>query len=120
MKRIRFSLRGLILLVTAVGLFLGARDWRKREVLKLCDQLQKDANADRYMFDVPNSWHDYIWQRKPTVGCIFWHAGEERMTLVVGRSASDIVSATNDRALIERLKDLGVVKYGNSFKHPNE
>ncbi len=39
MRRIRISLRGLLLLVTAISLFLGAREWRRQAVLKLCEEI---------------------------------------------------------------------------------
>jgi hypothetical protein len=61
MRRIKFSLRVLILLFTAAVLMLGATQWRRQRIIRSSDYFK------RYGVDVvvPHSWADYIWQRRP-------------------------------------------------------
>jgi hypothetical protein len=110
--RLRFSLRGLILRVTAVGLYLGAREWRRQSVRKLCADLEQ-----HYVVDVPNSWQDRIFQRKPTVGTIFYRDGKPWLKKIVFRSGATLYGAF-DPEEIERLKALGVVDYAENGPRP--
>jgi hypothetical protein len=110
MRRIRFSLRLLILLVTAVGLFLGYSQYRRREIQKVCEGLK----ADGYVFAVPQKWHDYIWQRKPVVAWISDWGGTEvldRLVIFDNESKVFVLSATADKGEMERIKKLGMVEY---------
>ena len=66
MRRIRISLRSLILLVTVVGLYLGFNAWRRQRIL---DKAEYFARYDIELI-VPSSWHDYFWQRHPRYALI--------------------------------------------------
>jgi hypothetical protein len=109
MKRIRFSLRLLIVLVSAIALFLGYSQWRRREILKLCDQLKQE----RYSFTVPDDWRDrWLWQRKPTVAKVQYVPDYDQEVLIRVRrvNGQDVISAEVKPQEIERLKKLGVVE----------
>jgi hypothetical protein len=116
MPRIKFSLRLLILLVTALGLFLGYSQYRRREILKVCVELEK-AN---YAFVVPSKWHDLIWQRRPIIGTITVATMDGKTDEVLLRPKEAysedgtpimLIEATNDSFEIERMKKLGMIEY---------
>jgi len=105
--RPRFSLRLLILLMAVVCIYLGARHWRKEQVLKLCKELEKS-----YAFDVPDELVDVLWQRKPTVGRVFERHGEKQMQVIVFQSAATVWGdAGASEETITKLERLGVVEY---------
>ena len=43
MRRIRFSLRGLLIVATALILFLGVSQWRRRDILDSCAELKAEG-----------------------------------------------------------------------------
>jgi hypothetical protein len=63
MKRLRFSLRNLILLTTAAGMFLGYSQSRKRSILGVGQTLSDYG----YVVKTPDSLCDLVWQRSPRV-----------------------------------------------------
>jgi hypothetical protein len=102
MRRIRISLRGLILLVTAVGLFLGYAEYRRKTIHQACEEL-KDYG---YAFTLPSDWRDRIWQRKPIIGPAFYTANKDLLLLDLQNEAEDekpIVSLATIGATRERL-----------------
>jgi hypothetical protein len=107
MAKLRINLRGLLILVTAVVLFLGYGQYRRQWILKVCAELEKDA----YVFQIPNECHDSIWQRKPSVGIVVHGIdGRERLQIWRGRRAS-FYATFDDQEGFERLKTLGMVQY---------
>jgi hypothetical protein len=109
MRTPRFSLRLLLLLVTTFVLAFGYPMYWRSKIRTLCAEL----HADGHVFSVPDEWQDYVWQRPPVVGSI---AYENRAEVLVTwathptrkRVETRIIS---DKATIERLKKLGMVKY---------
>jgi hypothetical protein len=111
MRRVRISLRGLLLLVTAIGLFLGAREWRRQSVLKLCEEIKYDPLLGIYVTDFPNDWRDSIWQSGPVVLRSSTKDGQEFFTAIIFRSSADIRNLVYDKPTIDRAKELGVIEY---------
>ncbi len=111
MKKVRFSLRLLIVLVSALALFLGYSQYRRREILNVCAELQ----AEGYVFPIPDAWHDRLWQRKPVVGTIINVNEKEIMSrskrFQEGGLWGTRLSPTSEQHEIERFKKLGMVKY---------
>jgi hypothetical protein len=107
MKRIRISLRTLLILVTAVALILGYGQARRREILKDCSELK----AYGYRFDVPNSFRDFVWQRKPVVGVIKILGGKEVLTGITLDWKGQQISSTTDARDIEIVKKLGMCEF---------
>jgi hypothetical protein len=99
MRRIRISLRGLILLVTAVGLFLGFAEHRRNTIYQACEEL-KDYG---YAFTLPSDWRDRIWQRKPIVGPAFYTANKDLLLL-------DLQSEAEDENPIGSLATIGATR----------
>ena len=102
----RFSLRLLILLMGFACAYLGARQYRDRQVMTLCAELKSSG----YSFDIPDELPDLFWQRKPHVGTIV-DAGpftglEYTATLSGRKVASGLVLHSNEA---RRLIQLGVV-----------
>jgi len=58
----RFSLKALLILVTAIVLFCGYSQWRRQDILKECEYFK----SQDIEIIVPNGWSDYIWQRRPS------------------------------------------------------
>jgi hypothetical protein len=111
MRRIKFSLRGLILLVTAVGLFLGYSQYRRREILSVCVELSEHG----YVFPVKDEWFDrYVWQRKPLAGTIT--KGAFGKHAVVCRKAGwrkTHLFVTYNEEEVDRFQKSGLVNYSN-------
>ena len=109
MRRIRISLRGLLILVTAIVLFMGWSQYRRRTIL----EQSKDLKEDGYVFAVPDTWYDaVIWQRKPSVGTVNYPGGEETVVYCVLRTPEkDFLGEITSPEEVERLKRLGVVDY---------
>jgi hypothetical protein len=107
-RRIRFSISVLLTFVTVLTLFLGFSQYRRREILKVCAELQ----AEGYVFQIPDAWHDRLWQRKPVVGTVFTVYGKERISRSRRlQEGGTLLSPTSDQHEIERFKELGIVKY---------
>jgi hypothetical protein len=111
MSRIRFSLRALLIVATALILLLGYSQWRRRNILQACEKLVRDG----YQFPVSDTWKDYLWQQKPTVGRMLQVGhGEAVVHVKAEKSAAGTVMVartTTDPKEIARLKRLGFVKY---------
>jgi hypothetical protein len=108
MRRIRISLRSLILIVTAFTVFLGYSQYRRTQILNVCAELQ----AEGYVFQIPDAWHDRLWQRKPVVGTVFTVNEKERMSRSRRlHEGGTLLSPTSEQQEIERFKKLGRVKY---------
>jgi hypothetical protein len=111
MRRIRISLRGLILLVTCLSLFLGYSQYGRNEILKACAELKRD----KFIFSVPNEWYDRFWQRKPLVGTIGRLGNQEALARVrrvnVGHGEGLVYYLAVEPEETERLKELGMVDY---------
>jgi hypothetical protein len=107
MKRIRISLQTLLILVTAAALILGYGQARRREILKNCSELK----AYGYRFDVPNSFRDFVWQRKPVVGIIKILGGKEVLTGITLDWKGQQFSSTTDARDIEIVKKLGMCEF---------
>jgi hypothetical protein len=65
-RRIRISLRGLLLLVTALGLFLGFNTYRRQGILTKAEYFEKYD----VLLVVPSAFIDYLWQRRPDTALI--------------------------------------------------
>jgi hypothetical protein len=118
MRRIRISLRALILLVTAIGLYLGAREWRRQSVEKLCAQIEEDSRLDGYIYILPNDWLDKLWQRKPIMAKTYTSkSGSEYVAGLVYRAREDVYSVINDDEVIDLLKKLDVVDVSPTTGH---
>jgi hypothetical protein len=104
MRRIKISLRGLILFVTAIGLFLEYAEYRRKTIHQACEEL-KDYG---YAFTLPSDWRDRIWQRKPIVGPTFYTANKDLLLLDLQNEAEDekpIASLATIGATRERLAE---------------
>jgi hypothetical protein len=108
MKRFRFRLSAFLIFVTAVAVFFGYSQYRRREILEVCAELK----AEGYVFPVPNTFFDRIWQRKPVVGIIINVNEKEKMSRSKRlQEGGTLLSPTSDQQEIERFKKLGMVKY---------
>ena len=105
MKKIRFSLRLLVLLMTVICAYLGARHFRERQVLDLCAGLRKDG----YQFVTPVQDRDWFWQRKPIVAYENEHGGNLVYHTKDKITGSTLVKEVTEPKENERLKRLGVV-----------
>src|SRR5687768_8697088 len=104
MKRFRFSLRLLIVLVSALALFMGYSQYRRREILKVVAELK----AEGYVFPVPDEWFDrLVWQRKPTVARLI--SGGLVFQMYMGSAVGTIRTEPASDEAIEKLKRLGVL-----------
>jgi hypothetical protein len=93
--------------MAVVCLYLGARQLRKEQVLKLCKELERS-----YAFDIPDEFVDMCWQRKPTVGRVFERHGEKQMQVIVFQSAATVRGdAGASEETIAKLEQFGVVEY---------
>jgi hypothetical protein len=63
----RFSLRALLILVTALGLFCGYSQWRRHHLLRTCSMLEQRGIS----IQLPSSWQDRVWQRLPSREDVF-------------------------------------------------
>lgn len=61
MARFRFNLRTVFVLATAVVLFLGYSQYRRRTILREAESL-KQSGAE---FHIDSEWRDLVWQRAP-------------------------------------------------------
>jgi hypothetical protein len=104
MRKVRFSIRGLLILVTAIVLFLGFSQYRRREILKVAAQLKDEG----YVFEVPDSWHDRIFQRKPTVARII--KGGLVFQMHMGSLVGTIRTEDPDEEEVNRLKSVGMLR----------
>jgi hypothetical protein len=77
MTRPRFSLRMLILLVTAAVLLLAYSQHRRREIMKASQSLRDYG----YSLSLANAWHDRLWQRLPATGDAFYTQNEELLSM---------------------------------------
>ena len=111
MKPFRFRLSAFLIFVTAVAMFFAYSQYRRREILKVCAELK----AEGYVFHIPDTWHDRLWQTKPVVGVIINVNEKEKMSrskrFEEGGLWGTRLSPTNDQQEIERLKQLGMVEY---------
>src|SRR5688572_27431698 len=64
MRRIRFSLRALLIVATALILFLGYSQIRRRDILRQVDEIRRLGS----IVELPQGPIDYLWQRRPTRG----------------------------------------------------
>ncbi len=60
----RFSLNTLLILITAVAVFLGYSQWRRQQIIAACESLETEG----VYISLPNERRDRIWQRPPTDG----------------------------------------------------
>jgi len=105
--RPKYSLKLVLLSATAVTVFLGYSQIRRKQLRATYWHLREDG----YQFIVDDDLRDLIWQRKPTVatsrpdgrGPIY-----QRRDVVNRRI---VVTELTDPKEIERLKRLGVVEY---------
>jgi hypothetical protein len=109
--RPRFSVRVLLVLVTAIVLLMGWSQYRRRTIREQCDGWK----AKGYHFVIPAEWHDYVFQRKPTVGAIHNVDGDEFLATVkvIRLSNGSVVNYDTivDGDHVEKLKKLGMVEY---------
>jgi hypothetical protein len=109
MRSLRISLRGLILIVTALTVFLGYSQYRRREILKVCEQVKRD----KYYFTVPDEWRDRLfWLRKPLVARVQYVPDYDQEVLIRVKRLNglDVFAPEVNPQEIERLKKLGVVE----------
>jgi hypothetical protein len=66
MARFRFNLRTAFVLSTVVILLIGFSQWRRRSILKQVEEVRELAGE----VNLPDSYIDYLWQRRPTSGRI--------------------------------------------------
>jgi hypothetical protein len=60
--RFRFSIAALLLIVTAISLFLGYARWRRQWMLKEIDALRAEGVQ---VWGIRDAWIDHIWMRTP-------------------------------------------------------
>lgn len=113
MTKIRIRLRSLLVLVTILAVYLGAREWREKDVQKLCQTLEQDSRLDNYIYILPDDWIDKVWQRKPTMAKTYTSkdGGKYLTGLVYRLTRRDVYSVIKDKEVIALLKELDVVKY---------
>jgi hypothetical protein len=100
------------LLVTAIGLFLGAREWRRQSVQRLCQVINDDPLLGDYVTDFPNDWHDLIWPSHPVVLRATTKDGRPKFyTVIVLRARTNIRNLIYDQPTIDRAKEPGVIEY---------
>ena len=117
--RVRYSLRVLILLVTATVLFLGFSQYRRREILKVCDELRKDG----YVFSVPNDLRDQLWQRIPTVASVVQIKGRPYLHLRSSKWGMTVLIPfliADPFTEKERLERFGMLDYGSEILNAKE
>ena len=71
MKRIKFSLRNLILFVTMAGVYLGYSQARRHSSLGVAQTLDEFG----YVVDTPDRLCDLVWQRSPRIR---WNDGSSK------------------------------------------
>jgi hypothetical protein len=91
MKRFRFSVLGLFLLISAVALFLGYSQWRRRNILQQVEEIEL-LGGD---VPLPNGYFDYLWQRLPDEGFILLQFSDETREKKV-------------EAVKEKMRELGI------------
>jgi hypothetical protein len=101
MTRPRFSLRLLIVLVTAIAMLLGYGQHRRRQIHTACQELRDYG----YACSTPSAWHDRLWQRQPTTDVTFYKQNEELLIM-------DLQNATGDPKPIANLVAIGVPETG--------
>lgn len=94
MKRFRFSVLGLFLLISVVALFLGYSQWRRRNILQQVEEI-KQLGGD---VPLPNGHFDYLWQRLPDEGFI-------------SLQFSDEAREKKAEAVKEKMRDLGINRF---------
>jgi hypothetical protein len=106
MKRFRFSLSALLVLLTALALFIGLSQARRRSILKETDAL-RNAGAN---VPISDTWWDKVWLRIPDEASVVLSKkppGKYEM----GQTTNDKENAIKiGQSLQKRLVDLGVRK----------
>jgi hypothetical protein len=98
MRKLRFSLRALLLMATAVILLVGLSQHRRREMLMAAKELQ---DYGYFFVDVPNATRDRLWQRQPTLGAMFYEQNRKILLL-------DLKNEGERGKTIENLRILGL------------
>jgi hypothetical protein len=93
----RFSLKAMLLLVTAIGLFLGYSQWRRQRMLAECRELQ----AKGAIVLLPSGFLDYFWQRRPIGAEIHFRARRWGISSIE-------VTSRGIEALYKRLKEMEI------------
>jgi hypothetical protein len=57
-----YSLKFLFAVSTVLIVLVGYSQWRRQQMVMACESY----NNEHVRIVLPNSWHDYVWQRKPT------------------------------------------------------
>jgi hypothetical protein len=76
-RRFRFSLTSLLIVSTAIVLFLGYSQWRRQLILRRVDELTTRTYAS---VEVPNNWIDLVWQRRPISSHVYVYSPEWKVT----------------------------------------
>jgi hypothetical protein len=108
--KVRFSIRGLLVLVTAIVLFLGFSQYRRREILKVV----ADLKSDDYVFPVKDNWFDrYVWQRKPIAGTIAQGGDAPAVVCKMVHWGKTYVFVTYNKKVIARFEKSELVSYSD-------
>ncbi len=107
--RPKYSLKSLLLVITAFVLALGYPLYWRHRIWTLCGELQEEG----HVFTVPNEWQDNFWQRPPVVGLIAYENKAEVLVTTWMHPTRKRLEThlITDRATIEQLKSLGMVRY---------
>jgi hypothetical protein len=107
--RLKYSLKSLLVLTTIAVLALGYPLYRRHKIRTLCAELR--AHGD--VFATPSEWRDYFWQRPPVVGLIAYENKTEVLVTTAMHPTRKRLETriTSDRAIIDKLKSLDMVRY---------
>lgn len=106
MMRPRFSLRGLLFAMTALGLFMGVSQVRRHEMQRQAEEL-KDDGAE---FVLRDSWRDLLWQRLPVDSLVRIQHLPTKEFVLGSRRFNRIDAEQHVDELVERLEQFGLTK----------
>jgi hypothetical protein len=95
MRRFRFSLAALLLLISAAAAFFGFAQWRRQRIIEQCESLRRDG----VLVMLPSDAVDRIWQRNPTTAML----DPARFNLVI-----DWHMAKDWERVQAQIKELGI------------
>lgn len=109
-RRFRFSLASLLIVSTAIVLFLGDSQWRRQRILQEGEGFEQSEAR----ISLPSSYLDYLWQRQPKSADIFleavpWHDASIPVSTPHRKAApaSDFIWYRDDSSLSEYSRGTG-------------
>lgn len=108
MRRPRFSLRLLLIAVTAIAAYFGAAQVHRRNMRRAIDRFESQGTR----FQVDASWVDAVWMRRPRMATIVLtlHPATGQLQLGDRTFPSSDGSGEQIADLKRRLEDFGVTK----------